>query len=170
MHIQCTKKLLDFLKPKITDKNTDDDLYAWHAHYITNNRKKLLVMMNDLSRFTVVFYGIKKADFKHIDVWFENALRVVMYNSGINDDEIDKYFSNISPTYTYNKTKNRTLVSRLNKAVETADSYCHSQGIDPDSILQDHVSLFVSGLLVGFKNQRDYFIPSEKFKEYIDML
>jgi hypothetical protein len=34
MHIQCTKALLDYLKPQITENNTDSDMYAWHAHIV----------------------------------------------------------------------------------------------------------------------------------------
>lgn len=55
MHIQCTKKLLDFIKPKITEVNIDDDLFAWHANYVIINRRKFLVLMNDLTRFCVVW-------------------------------------------------------------------------------------------------------------------
>lgn len=29
MHIQCTSKVLDFLKEKPQELNTDDDIYAW---------------------------------------------------------------------------------------------------------------------------------------------
>ncbi|MFH1693168.1 MAG: hypothetical protein ABH890_02675 [Bacillota bacterium] len=47
MHIQCTKKLLDLLKSEIIEKNTDNDIFAWHANYVNINRKKFLVLMND---------------------------------------------------------------------------------------------------------------------------
>ena len=51
MHIQCTKALLDYLKPQITERNTDSDMYAWHAHIVKRSRKNCFVLMHDLSRF-----------------------------------------------------------------------------------------------------------------------
>jgi len=62
MHIQSTKKVLDFFVIKPDNKHTDNDIYAWHANYEVVNRKKLLILMHDISRFCVLIYGIKKSD------------------------------------------------------------------------------------------------------------
>jgi hypothetical protein len=40
MHIQSTKKVLDFFVIEPDNKNTDNDIYAWHANYEVVNRKK----------------------------------------------------------------------------------------------------------------------------------
>lgn len=47
MHILFTKKYLDFLKLEITEANTDNDLFAWHANYVNIHRRKYIVFMND---------------------------------------------------------------------------------------------------------------------------
>jgi hypothetical protein len=39
MHIQATKKVLDFFDSEVTEKNTDGDLFAWHAYFENVNRK-----------------------------------------------------------------------------------------------------------------------------------
>lgn len=78
MHIQCTKKLLDFLKPEIIEKNTDNDFLAWHANYVNINRKKFLVLMNDLTRFCIVLYGVKKSDFKDSIFMLQKAIILSM--------------------------------------------------------------------------------------------
>lgn len=148
MHIQCTKKLLDFLKPTITNKNTDSDLYAWHANYIVNDRKKLLVIMNDLTRFSLIFYDIKKSDFKNINVWFVTALYNAMSLAGFSGEDIIKYFDGAPDTITYNKTKDRTLVARLNKAVEIADIMCQNEGVYVDVLEQNHIAQSCNEILV----------------------
>jgi len=170
MHVQCTKKLLDFLKPTITNKNTDSDLYAWHANYLINDRKKLLVIMNDLTRFSLVFYGIKKSDFKNINVWFVTALYNAMSLAGFSGNEIIKYFDGAPDTITYDRTKSRTLVARLNKAVEIADIMCQNDGVYIDVLEQDHIAKSCNEILVCENNYKTCYVPKEKFKAYIDML
>ena len=66
MHIQCTKAMLDYIKPELTEHNTDNDMYALHTHFLKRSGKNLLVLMHDLSRFTVVFYGLKKSHIKEL--------------------------------------------------------------------------------------------------------
>jgi hypothetical protein len=170
MHIQCTKKLLDFLKPTTTNKNTDSDLYAWHANYIVNDRKKLLVIMNDLTRFSLVFYGIKKSDFKNINVWFVTALYNAMSLAGFSGEDIIKYFDGAPDIITYNKTKNRTLVARLNKAVEIADIMCQNEGVYIDVLEQNHIAQSCNEILVCQDNYKICYVPKEQLKAYIDML
>ncbi len=42
MHIQSTKKVLDFFEMEAQSKNTDNDIFAWHANYEVVNRKNFL--------------------------------------------------------------------------------------------------------------------------------
>ena len=39
MHIQSTKKVLDFFGIEPINKNTDNDIYAWHANYEVGTRR-----------------------------------------------------------------------------------------------------------------------------------
>ena len=170
MHIQCTKKLLEFIKPAITEKDTDNDLYAWHANYITNNRRKLLVVMNDISRFTLVFYGIKKRDFKKTHVWFITAMYNSMRASGFSDEDIMRYLDGMPEEFTFNKTKNRTLVARMNKALEVAEWGCQDEGVYEDILDQPHVSKFCNQYIMCENNYKVCYYPKDKLKEYIDLL
>jgi len=156
MHIQCTKAMLDYIKPNITEQNTDNDMYAWHAHLVKRSRRNCLVLMHDLSRFTLVFYGVKKSDFKE---FFEN----------ITPKEISAYLNGQPEALTFNKTKNRILVARLNKAVETTDHILSTEGYYEDVIEQLHASVFCNQLLVCEDNYKVCYYPEEKLREYLNL-
>lgn len=171
MHIQCTRKLLDFLNPEIKAKDTDNDLYSWHANYITINRKKLLIIMNDLTRFTVVFYNVRKKDFEKIHLWLISGIFNAMTLAGFSTEDIMKYLNGMPNDITYNRTKNRTLVARLNKSVEAAEWACYDEGVYIDVIEQNHISKYVNGSIIwDEKPSKKIYHPKNKLKEYLDLL
>ena len=169
MHIQCTKALLNYIKPEMTNHQSDNDIYAWHAHIVKRSNKNLLVVMHDLSRFTIVFYGIKRSHLKDLAMMISIAISNCMYFLGFTDIEIDTYLNNQPEKITFNQTKNRTLIARLNKSVENADYVLGEEGYFEDSIEQPHASVFCSELLVSEKNENGYYVPFERFKEYLEL-
>lgn len=66
MQIQCTKKLLDELKIKAEPRTEENSLSSWHGNLLKLGRKKVLVLMNDVSRYAVVLFGLKAKDLKNI--------------------------------------------------------------------------------------------------------
>ena len=170
MHIQCTKAMLDYIKPELTEHNTDNDMYAWHAHFLKRSGKNLLVLMHDLSRFTVVFYGVKKSHIKELYPMISVAMANSMLDAGFTPKEISAYLDAQPESLSFNKSKNRTLVARLNKAVEMADHILGTDGYHADSIEQRHASLFCNQLLVCEDNYKVCYYPEEKFREYLDLL
>lgn len=167
MHIQCTKKLLDFLKPEFTEVNTDNDLFAWHANYVNIHRKKYIVFMNDLTRFCVVMYGLKKSDFKNIKLEFQKGIIVTMTFLGYEKELIDKYLRGMGEV-TYNKTKNRKLVAQLNRANE--DAWWYADGRLYDQIHQPEIANMLNTTPVGTNNWKEVHYPKDKMLEYLEML
>jgi len=60
MIIQCTKKLLDRLEldnmnlvPAEGYDIYPDNFYAWHANLVSINRRKAIIFMNNLTRYTI---------------------------------------------------------------------------------------------------------------------
>ena len=168
MHLQCTKKMLDFLKPKITEKNTDDDMYAWHINYMTIMRKKFIVLMHDLTRYTVVLYGLKKRDFKDPIYLLQKAIVIAMEVDGFPQNLVLKYVNGIKEV-TYSKTKDRKLVSQLNKAMIDADWYAHD-GIYFEQFFQPHISEILNSNIVGSNNWKVHHVPKNKMLEYLKLL
>ena len=167
MHIQCTKKLLDFLKPEITNKNTDDDLYAWHANYVIVDRRKFLVIMNDLTRFNIVFFGVKKKDFKDPKIMLQKAIIMTMTFEGYDYDLIMKYISGMGEV-TYNKTKNRKLVAQMNRAME--DAWWDCEDYLYDQLHQVEIANRLNDRPVGTNNWKEVHYPKKKMLEYLKML
>ena len=169
MHIQCTKAMLDYIKPNLADLNTDNDMYAWHAHLVKRSRRYLLVFMHDLSRFTLIFYGVKKSDLKELDQMISVAMANSMIDTGFTPEEISAYLNHQPETLSFGKTKSRTLVARLNKAVEMTDHVLSTEGYYEDVIEQRHASLFNNQLLVCEDNYKVCYHPAEKFREYLEL-
>jgi len=167
MHIQCTKKLISFLNPEITDVNTDDDLFAWHANYIIINRRKFLVLMNDLTRFCVVMFGVKKSDFKNFKTEMGKAIILTMGFEGYDEDLINKYLKGMGEV-TYNKTKNRKLVAQLNRAVE--DTWFYTEEHLYNQLHQPEIANMLNDTPVGTNNWKEVHWPKDKMLEYLKML
>lgn len=170
MHIQCTKAMLDYIKPNLTEHDTDNDMYAWHAHLIKRSGKNLLVLMHDLSRFILIFYGIKKTHLKELYPMVSLAMANNMLDVGFTPKEISAYLDAQPETLTFNKTKSRILVARLNKAVEMVDHKLGVDGYNPNAIEQAHASLFCNELLVCEDNYKVCYHPKEKLREYLELL
>jgi len=167
MHIQCTKKMLEFLNPPITDKNTDDDLYAWHANYETILRKKFLLLMNDVTRFCVVFYGLKKSDFKDPVFLIQKAIIIAMSLEGYDKELVLKYVNEIKEV-TYGPTKNRLLVSQMNRAMIDAGWYAYDELVD--EVYQPDICHFLNDTPVGTDKGKKVHFPSDKMLECLKLL
>jgi hypothetical protein len=169
MHIQCTKAMLDYIKPNLTEHNTDNDIYAWHAHLVKRSKRNLLVLMHDLSRFTLIFYGVKKSDLKELYHMISVAMANSMIDVGFTPKEISAYLDKQPEALTFGKTKSRTLVARLNKAVEMTDHILSTDGYYEDVIEQRHASLFNNRLLMCEDNYKVCYYPKEKLREYLEL-
>ncbi len=171
MHFQITKKMIDWLKPEIISKNTDNDFYAWHVNFQFVARKRLIVIMNDLTRFSVVLYGLTKKDFTHIDHHFYNALYNAMSDQGISESLIKKYLDSFPVEVTYGKTKDRKHVGRVNIIMDYALHTASIDSIDFEYIEQRHISKKINTLIYGENHAyKEIYYPHEKMLEYLKML
>jgi hypothetical protein len=157
MIIQCTKKLLDQLKIKPVTVTTDElPLFSWHANLITVNQRKTIVLVNDSNRYIVVLYGLKAKNLKNLNEIIIHSIREILLDEEIKA-EIVEQFINHSPGIIYTKTKDRTLVARMNKACETV--YYFGEKLNSEVIRQSDLSRKLSTLLVG--DGKSYIEPNE---------
>lgn len=167
MHIQCTKKMIDFIKPDIISVNTDDDIYAWHVNYQIVLRKKFIVFMNDLTRYCIVLYGLKKSDFKDPVMLLKKAILIAMEFDGLSKDLTLKYVNGIKDI-SYGKTKNRTMVAQLNRA--SMDAFHFAYDALYDQIYQPEISHFLNKGFVGSDQWKQVHHPKDKMLEYLALL
>ncbi|MCL1914767.1 MAG: hypothetical protein FWG10_13045 [Eubacteriaceae bacterium] len=120
MLVHCTKRACERLKitpPAITTEY--NPLYSWRLNIIEEGRTRLVVFMNNASRYCVVLDGIKAKDWPKLSKVFVERLRDVMLAEQINPDIIDRYLSEAGEIE-YLRNNNRQMTSWLNKACETA--------------------------------------------------
>jgi hypothetical protein len=93
MVIHVTKKLADILKIVPTIQSETDDFYSWRANITKSGHYRLLVFMNDASRYVLVVHRPMAKDFKRITDLFKETLREALLAEQINPDVIDRYIS-----------------------------------------------------------------------------
>lgn len=133
MIINCTKKLQDELGIKPTLVEVDNPLFSWHANVIKINRRKIVVLINDASRYAVILYGLRMKEFKNMSSLIIDAIYKTFENDGINTEVISNYLKDAGEVI-FSKTQNRTLVARMNKGCEAVEVY--SGLINEASIIQ----------------------------------
>ncbi|KAB2332625.1 plasmid pRiA4b ORF-3 family protein [Bacillus mesophilum] len=164
MLIQCTKKLLDQLNMKAESGFEEEPLFSWHANLLTINRRKTVVLVNDLTRYTVVLYGLMSKDFKRMDELIIEAISDALHEEGIKEEVIERYI-NHAHKVTYTKTKDRTHVSRLNKGCEYVQVY--SDELETQKISNPKAGKLASMFLVS-DGKTDYVYPHEELFKHLE--
>ncbi|MFD2087306.1 DUF6933 domain-containing protein [Brevibacillus brevis] len=119
--IQCTKKLAEELPVTLSDKEkmVSQPLYRWHAHLILLNRRKCVAVMNNVTRYNFIIYGLKKADFTRFDQIFLEKISENLIADGIEQSLIQKYLRHASEA-TFTQTSDRSIISQLNDMIYLA--------------------------------------------------
>lgn len=148
MLIQCTKKLLDKMKikPEQGSQNEEESFMDWHANIITMDRRQIVVLMNDATRYGIVLYGLRANDFSNLATIIQQAIKEVWLAEGIHEGVIDTYLAQAGDIH-FTKTKNRTCVARLNKTCDNAYFYTRFSG--KPAKIHTQLSKRVSRVLVG---------------------
>jgi hypothetical protein len=157
MLIHCTKRACERLKitPLVAEKEYNP-LYSWRLNVVEDGRKRLVVFMNDASRYCVVLDGIKAKDWAKLPQIFAGRLREVLLAEQINPDIIDRYLAEAGSA-AYFKNADSRMTAWINKACELA---CRGYSIRDTDV---EISLFANHYHVGTKNEKDCYEPTERF-------
>lgn len=79
--------------------------------------------MNNMTKFCIVLYGLKKKNFEDTRILLQKAVIVTMHFEGFDQNLILKYVHGMGEI-TYGTT-DRKLVAQLNRAMQDADWYVH---------------------------------------------
>ena len=165
MYLQCTKKMLDKMDRKKIEMlpaadcdDGADGFYSWHVNYITINRKKAIVCMNNLTKYPIVLYRPKAKDIAQLEERVKEGIRAAFREEGVPESVIEEYLQNCGNAV-YSKTVGRSLVANLNKTCETV-RYYYIDLVDEGSVIQKRISLTLGRYLVKFGGEYDY--PSER--------
>ena len=172
MYLQCTKKMLDKMnmeKIKMLPAGDCDDgadgFYSWHVNWITLNRRKAIVCMNNLTKYPIVLYRPKTRDIAHLEQRVKDGIRAAFSEEGVPKDIVEEYLKNCGSAV-YSKTAGRSLTANLNKTCETVGYY--TELLDEESVIQRRISLALGRYIVKFGDAYDR--PSERlFRELCKM-
>ncbi|MGX1191860.1 hypothetical protein RKD52_000412 [Metabacillus sp. SLBN-84] len=130
---------------------------ACSAGVTFSSSSSFLVHWISIGRYAIVLYGLKAKDKKNLYQLLRKAIREVFQSEAIDEEVIEEYMSALSHL-TFAKTKNRTLVARLNKQCENV--LFGEKFLEIDSIVQVKMSKWISSLLAG-DGKGGYFHPNE---------
>ncbi len=172
MLIQCTKALLDRIKPGPGElkpaqgyEQLPCSLYAWHANIINLDRRKTLVLMNNETRYPVVIYRPKPTDFSRIKELIKGALATALRMEGINETAIARYMAD-GGDIAFSRTASKSMVARLNhicREVAFMQEY-----LDESSLIQRYISIPTSRLIQKSPRGEEYFDPVDKLIEHLE--
>ena len=164
MYIQCTKKMLDKMdltKVKFLPAAVQDDgangFYSWHVNYITLNRRKAIVCMNNLTRYVIVLYRPKGKDIAQLGERIAEGIRAAFQAEGIPESITQEYLQNCGEAV-YSKTAGRSLAANLSKACETVGYYLEL--LDDAAVIQNKISLALGERFTKIGDEYRY--PSEE--------
>jgi len=162
MQIGCTKKLLEVLKSESITASEVDPLFSWHANVLIHNRKKVIVLINETTRYVVVLFGLKAKEFNNFSEVVLQAIRESFQSEGIKEEVIHNYLLRAKEV-AITKSKDRTSVARLNKACENTTFFYDL--IDDETIFQPQLGMKLNRIIFNDAN-KSYVYPSEEmFKD-----
>lgn len=173
MIIQCTKKALDMLNiddsrlvsPEGFDQYPES-LFGWHANIVTINRRKVLVLMNNETRFPVVINRLLKKDLANLEALILEAIRAALRMEGISNHIIEKYLS-LSNEISFSKTASRSMIAKLNNTIYEVE--CWEYFIDEDIKIQSFISPIISRMIQSDAQNKGFY-PNEKMLESLAKL
>ncbi|MGC4378698.1 hypothetical protein WD019_17515 [Fictibacillus sp. Mic-4] len=119
--IQCTKKLADelMIDLKQIESGAREPFYSWHAHLFLFNRRKCVLLMNNITRYNFVLLGLKKNDFRDFSKLVVTSIAENLVADGICEMDVDEYIKKCG-TAIYTKTSERSILSQMNEMISVS--------------------------------------------------
>ena len=173
MLIQCTKSLLDQLgiknselQPPEGNEQFPNSFMAWHANFVTIDRKKAIVLMNNETRYSIVIYRPSKKDLSKINELIREAIITALRMEGVRKEVIEAYLEKAGDI-TFSKTASRSLVSRMNNEVREIEFM--QEYLDEKTRTQRYISM-ITGRFIQMSGKDPAFYPIEKMLKCLSLI
>ncbi|XZF74877.1 DUF6933 domain-containing protein [Bacillus sp. AL-1R] len=135
MYIQLTKKLSDEMKIKIEkpDLSNENQLFCWHANIFKIGRKKCVLVMNNVTRYCFVMYGLLKKDFTNFEEVMQRNIVTNFLANEYDIEKVDQYMEHLGEVQ-YSATSDRSIISQMNDMIYLAESYVYHR-VELDEII-----------------------------------
>ena len=128
---KCTKKDQDFIGLKPSDLNEIESekfvLGNWFVNSFTQNRRKVLVFMEEKTLFSFIIIGVRKEHIKTLRKHFLEGLCLQLKAEGISPQAV-LAFSNNETVLQYTKTDNRSKVGSMTDLINLYSAWIESAG------------------------------------------
>lgn len=164
--IRSTKNLLKDMKidKSITKIDIADPFFSWHANLVFVNKRKHIVLINDLSRLSLTIAGIRSTQYKNLNNIFKEQLKNYLVSENINNSTINEYLDECNEAV-YTTTNNRSILGTLNDIVlimqeagKEFDNYYDLNRWNNDRIYKS----------IDLNNQRQYLRPIELYNKELE--
>lgn len=162
MIINPSKKALPLFNqlPQAADKkwarsfSDKNPLFSWHANYFNVKRKKVLLLVNDLTYFPIVLIGIDAKTKKQLKEIIPNAITEVFQAAGIPQKKISDYLD-LAGEIEIGAGYNRVITGIINNMIASME---YHERFDLDTLIDVKLSLDMADYF--FKEER----PSDKLQ------
>jgi hypothetical protein len=173
MLIQCTKSLLDQLGKKNSELHPPEgheqfpnSFMAWHANFVSIDRKKAIVLMNNETRYSIVIYRISKKDITKINEIIREAIITALRMEGVRKEVIEAYMEKAGDI-TFSKTASRSMVAKMNNAVREIEFT--QEYLDENVRIQRYNSM-LTGRFIQMSGNEPAYYPIDKMLKCLSLI
>lgn len=149
IYLQCTQALLKELAGETTTPAPSHWLDTWHAHLMTIERKKCILVTNDETLYSFVIVGWKSSYRKNFKTLFTQALFKSLLNASFPQADIETVMERCQ-NIRLCKTRNRTVLGSMNELQKMIEFTVHDSGGWKQTdiqALQDALNLIILGAI-----------------------
>ena len=92
--------------------------FCWAVHVLTIQRRKAVLAMNCGSRYCILLYGVRTADWVRLPRLVENEIQAAILREGLSEYEAVRYFT-LSDPLKLSTANGTNLIAGLNWAMQT---------------------------------------------------
>ncbi|HEY2420326.1 MAG TPA: plasmid pRiA4b ORF-3 family protein, partial [Neobacillus sp.] len=139
---------------------------AWHANFVSINRRKAIILMNNETRYSVVIYRPSNKDFSKIKELIFEVITEALRMEGVRKEVIEAYMAKAGEL-SFSKTANRSMVARMNNAVRDIEFMW--ENLDEKTRIQRYISI-VTGRFIQSSGANEAFYPIEKMRKCLGIV
>lgn len=111
--LRMTKKAQKKMGLVKSENYTDTERFmTWHVNDFKDSRRTGLIFMNDLTRFSVIIFGLKKSDSDSIFQMFKHQLETNLIRLGVDELRVRRYMKKFD-TYVIDDSSDRSVLGSI---------------------------------------------------------
>ncbi len=118
--LRLTQKVQKAAGLKPSDLSNIDEsgigLGSWTVNLFNQDRRKVLIFVNDLTLYSFILFGVRKEHYKNLPQTFVNGFYQLLSIDGFNEKEIAYLMGGVEDI-TYSKTSSKKILGNMNDLI-----------------------------------------------------